>query len=58
MSADGKRMVMWSLDSSSRRTCTPDNFALVVLSTQTPPLANPPRHNETARTPQNQEYNR
>jgi hypothetical protein len=50
--------VMWSLDSSSQRTCIPDNFALVVWSTPTPPLANPPQHDETARTPQNQEYNR
>ena len=58
MSRGGKRMVMWSLGFSSRRTCTPDNFAHVVRSTQTPPLAKPPQHNETARTPQNQEYNR
>ncbi len=58
MSRGGKRMVMWSLSSSSQRTCTPDNFALVVPSTPTPPLENPPQYNETARTPQNQEYNR
>ena len=58
MSKDGKRMVMWSLGLSSQRTFTPDSFALVVPSTPTPPLANPPQHNETARTPQNQEYNR
>ena len=56
MSRDGKRMVMWSLVSSSQRTCTPDSFALVVRSTLTPPPANPPQHYETARTPQNQEY--
>ena len=58
MSRGGKRMVMWSLGSSSQRTCTPDNFALVVPSTPTQPLANPPQHYETARSPQNQEYNR
>ena len=56
MSRGGKRMVMWSSDLSSQRTCTPDSFALVVRSTPTRPLANPPQHNETARPTQNQEY--
>ena len=55
MSRDGKRMVMWSLDSSSQRTCTPDSSALVVRSILTQPQANPPQHYETARSPQNQE---
>ncbi len=41
MSRGGKRMVMWSLDSSSQRTCTPDSFALVVQSTPTPTTGEP-----------------
>ena len=55
MSRGGKRMVMWSLGSSSQRPCTPDNSELVVPSTLTQPLANPPQHYETVRSPQNQE---
>lgn len=58
VSRGGKRMVMWSSNSSSHRICTLDSSALVVRSTPTPPLANPPQHTETMRSPQNQEYDR
>ncbi len=58
----GKRMVMWSSDSSSRRTCTPASIARVASSIRMPtptcPQEHPPQQNRTMRSPQNQEYHR
>lgn len=51
----GKRMVMWSLDSSNHRTCTPDSSAHMARLTPIRPLANPREPKATMRSPQNQE---
>jgi hypothetical protein len=55
----GKRMVMWSSGSSSRRTCVPASSAPAAPSTPTSSparqLAISPRHNHNMRLAQNQE---
>ena len=59
MNRGGKRMVMWSSGSSSRRTCIPASTAPAVLSTPMSSPARrttiPPGHNQIMRSAQNQE---